>query len=212
MRLLKVNTSGSPSLTRFTSNFPSYAILSHTWDPDDQEVIFQDFINGAGMSKRGYRKIEFCAKQAQDDGLNYCWIDSCCIDQSSSAELSTAINSMFRWYRNAAKCYVYLSDVSADSQHLNEDICRSRWFTRGWTLQELLAPKSLEFFSQDGIWLGDKESLNLQIQQVTGIPMPALQGEPLSQISVETRMSWIRNRETTIEEDVVYSLFGIFGT
>jgi hypothetical protein len=123
---------------------------------------------------------------------------------------------MFRWYRNAAKCYVYLSDVSAD-QHSRvsdgswkPDFRRSRWFTRGWTLQELLAPPSVEFFSQEGIRLGDKEFLELEISQISGIPTQALRGDPLSQISVEKRMSWIANRETTVEEDIAYSIFGIF--
>ena len=86
----------------------------------------------------------------------------------------------------------------------------SRWFTRGWTLQELLTPTSVEFFSQEGIPLGDKKSLELEIKQITGIPIEALQGHPLSQISVKKRMSWIVNRETTVEEDIIYSLFGIF--
>ena len=136
-------------------------------------------------------------------------VDRFCIDKTSSAELSLVINSMFRWYRNAAKCYCIthfqLSDLSWESA-----FCRSRWFTRGWTLQELLAPISAEFFSRQGIRLGDKESLELQIQQITGIPIQALRGDSLSQISVKKRLSWIVNRETTVEEDIIYSLFGIF--
>ena len=215
MRLLQIERNGGFSLTRFPAhNIPSYAILSHTWEADDQEFTFQDLMNGVGQDKGGYRKIMFCRRQAQKDGLNYMWIDSCCIDQSSSAELSTAINSMFRWYQNAAKCYVYLSDVSAKNatwpSAWKPAFCRSRWFTRGWTLQELLAPASVEFYSQDSILLGDKESLELEIQQATGIPVSAIRGSPLSQISIEMRMSWIANRETTVEEDIAYSLFGIF--
>jgi hypothetical protein len=206
MRLLHSHVDGSFSLTWFASNnIPSYAILSHTWEADDQEVTFQDICNTTGNSKNGYRKIQFCRQQAQKDGLQYFWVDSCCINQSSSAELSTAINSMFRWYQNAAKCYVYLSDVSTVSA-----FHRSRWFTRGWTLQELLAPASVEFFSQDGIRLGDKKSLELQIHQITGVPTQALRGDPLSQIGVDKRLSWIVNRDTTVEEDIAYSIFGIF--
>jgi hypothetical protein len=217
MRLLSSNIDGSFSLTRFTSNnIPSYAILSHTWEADDQEVTFQDMCNTTGNSKNGYRKIQFCSKQVQKDGLQYFWVDSCCIDQSSSAELSTAINSMFRWYRNAAKCYVYLSDVSTDKHTRLSELSwisafnRSRWFTRGWTLQELLAPASVEFFSQEGMRLGDKESLKLHIQHITDIPIQVLRGDPLSQMSVDKRLSWMVNRDTTIEEDVAYSIFGIF--
>jgi Heterokaryon incompatibility protein (HET) len=208
MRLLKINTNGGFSLSRFAAhNIPRYAILSHTWE-EEQECTFQDLMNGVGKTKKGYKKIEFCGKQAQRDGINYFWIDSCCIDQSSSAELSTAINSMFRWYQNAAKCYVYLSDVPVP--YKISTFRRSRWFTRGWTLQELLAPRSVEFFSREGIWLGNKESLELQIQQITGIPIHSLRGDPLSHMSIDKRMSWIANRETTVEEDIVYSLFGIF--
>lgn len=217
MRLLHSHVDGSFSLTRFASNnIPSYAILSHTWEADNQEVTFQDMCNTTGNSKNSYRKIQFCGQQAQKDGLQYFWVDSCCIDQSSSAELSTAINSMFRWYRNAAKCYVYLSDVSTNKHTQLSELSwvsafyRSRWFTRGWTLQELLAPVSVEFFSQEGMRLGDKESLELQIQQITGISIQALRGDPLSQISIEKRLSWIVNRDTTIEEDIAYSIFGIF--
>jgi len=217
MRLLKVNCDGSFSLTRFTTNIPSYAILSHTWEADDQEVTFQDVINHVGSNKRGWEKIEFCGKQAQKDGLLYFWVDSCCIDQSSSAEISTAVNSMFDWYQNAAKCYVYLSDVSMHNgswpDRLRQSAFRrSRWHSRGWTLQELLAPASVEFFSKGGTWLGNKWSLESQIHKITHIPREALRGyPPPSPISIETRMSWMTNRETTIEEDAVYSLLGIFG-
>jgi len=233
MRLIKINSDGSFSLTRFTANIPSYAILSHTWEEDDQEVTFQDFIKSVGSSKRGWKKIKFCGKQAQKDDLFYFWVDSCCIDQSSSAEISTAVNSMFDWYQNAAKCYVYLSDVStgvprAESERpqarplafvrdkwptkgrILQEFLQSRWFTRGWTLQELLVPESVEFFSKEGEQLGDKVSLEHEIGQITGIPILALRGDQLSHFSIEERMSWIRNRETTIEEDAVYSLFGIF--
>ena len=208
MRLLKANAEGGFSLTRFLGNsIPDFAILSHTWEADDQEFTFQDLMHGTGKSKNGYRKIQFCSDQSQRDGLQYFWIDSCCIDQSSSAELSTAINSMFHWYQSAAKCYVFLSDVSISA---HSSFSHSRWFTRGWTLQELLAPLSVEFFSREGAQLGDKQSSELQIQQITGIPIEALRGDPLSQFSINERMSWAANRETTIEEDGAYSLLGIF--
>jgi len=147
MRLLHANDDGSFSLTSFTgNNIPIYAILSHTWEADEHEFVFQDQKDGTGRNKRGYRKVQFCSQQAQKDNLRYFWVDSCCIDQSSSAELSTAINSMFRWYRNAAKCYVYLTDVSTSEHSQSPDLpwkaafSGSRWFKRGWTLQELLAP------------------------------------------------------------------------
>jgi hypothetical protein len=120
---------------------------------------------------------------------------------------------MFRWYRSATKCYVYLSDVSAAQRsqlQWQPDFRRSRWFTRGWTLQELLAPQSVEFFSHDGERLGDKDSLEQQIYEATGIAVQALQGSPLSQFSLDERMLWIINRDTTIEEYFAYCLLGIF--
>jgi hypothetical protein len=211
MRLLKVEPDGSFSLIRANANkIPRYAILSHTWEADDQEVTFQDFADGSGERKSGYRKIRFCGKQASLDGIQHIWVDSCCIDKSSSAELAEAINSMFRWYRNADRCYVYLSDVPTADVDL-QAFRRSRWFTRGWTLQELLAPRTVEFFSQEGQKIGDKQSLELQIHQVSGIPIRALQelGD-LSQFSVKERMSWTARRETTVEEDQAYCLLGIF--
>jgi hypothetical protein len=219
MRLLSASPGGF-KLTKFHHNqIPSYAILSHTWDVDDQEVSFEDLINATGSSKKGYRKIQFCAQRAEIDGLRYFWIDSCCIDKSSSAELSEAINSMFRWYQDAAKCYVYLSDVSmhecseAESSRppWESAFAQSRWFTRGWTLQELLAPRLIEFFSLDHGRIGDKASLEQKISEITRIPIQALQGSPLNQISKEERRSWSANRLTTIEEDQAYCLLGIFG-
>ncbi|KAL6877455.1 heterokaryon incompatibility protein domain-containing protein [Trichoderma longibrachiatum] len=117
MRLLEIGKNGELRFTRRFAggNVPQYAILSHTWGPEDEEVVFKDVEDGTGMNKAGYNKIRFCADQASRDGLKYFWIDSCCIDKSDSVELSEAINSMFRWYSNAARCYVYLSDVSIAS-------------------------------------------------------------------------------------------------
>ena len=217
MRLVSTNADGSFSLTRFTDDsIPSYAILSHTWAADDQELTFHDMTNGCGGNKAGYRKIQFCGHQAKKDGLLYFWVDSCCIDKSDSAELQSSINSMFRWYQNAAKCYVYLSDVSAGNYSQSSEVPwerafrQSRWFTRGWTLQELLAPRSVEFFSRDGQRLGNKTSLKEQIFEISKIPIEALEGN-LSGFSDKERKSWASRRETTIAEDQVYCLLGIFG-
>lgn len=223
MRLLR-STGHGLTLEEFATPtvVPSYAILSHTWK-DGDEVTFDDLVNGTGREKSGYEKILFCAQQAKRDGLQYFWIDTCCINKANDIELSHAINSMFRWYRNAARCYVYLSDVSSplhtvdnvvDSRpsRWESDFQNSKWFTRGWTLQELLAPSSVEFFSCEGRRLGDKKSLIRQIQTATGIPKAAIQGvTPLSQFDVNQRMSWIEHRQTRLEEDRAYSLLGIFG-
>jgi hypothetical protein len=198
---------------------PPYAILSHTWT-DGQEVTYNDLLAGTGTDKNGYIKIRFCGERAAADGLEYFWVDTCCIDKSTSDELSTSINSMFRWYQHAATCYVYLTDVSVPDEVTNPEAFRiswvqafrcSRWFTRGWTLQELLAPASVEFFSRDGKWLGSRISLEQEIHGITGIPVRALRGQRLTEFSVEERMSWAAKRTTTLEEDKVYCLLGMFG-
>jgi len=219
MRLLKLKD-GEFSLVEFVGdNIPRYAILSHTWGADDEEVTFKDIVEGTGKDKAGYEKIRFCGKQAANDSLQYFWVDTCCIDKLSAMEFSEAINSMFRWYRNATKCYVYLSDVSIGSSIENKlssqwtwkpAFQHSRWFTRGWTLQELIASKSVEFYSAEGERLGDKNSLMQEIHEITGISIQALQGRPLPRFSVDERMLWAARRETKREEDAAYSLLGIF--
>src|SRR3979411_462714 len=114
MRLLERNSAGQLSLTEdvIGDDIPKYAILSHTWGADTEEVTFEDIRHGTGEDKLGYEKIRFCGEQARQDGLQYFWVDTCCINKANYAELQYAINSMFRWYRNATQCYVYLSDVS----------------------------------------------------------------------------------------------------
>ena len=215
MRLLELKDNGNFSLTKdIVNNKLPYAILSHTWGPDDDEVNFKDLMEGCGKTKAGYRKLQFCGQQATRDGLQYFWVDTCCIDKSNNTELSEAINSMFRWYRDADRCYVYLSDVST-SGHDQVDsslsaLRESRWFTRGWTLQELVAPRLVEFFCSNGNWLGDKKSLERHLHEITGISILALRGTPLSEFSIRERISWAENRETKREEDKAYSLLGIF--
>ena len=198
MRLLSTNADGTFRLTSFFGKpSPCYAILSHTWEADNQEVTFHDLTNALGSGKTGHKKIQFCSEQAKKDGLQYFWVDSCCIDKSSSAELTETINSMFRWYRDAAKCYVYLTDVSTRKRSRSSRVpwesafTESRWFTRGWTLQELLAPRSVEFFSRDSKRLGDRGSLEQHIHGITRIPFQALRGDSLLDFSIEERMSWI---------------------
>jgi len=223
MRLLLRSETGKFSFTKQLAGddvIPHYAILSHTWGPDDEEVTFEDLAKGTGENKYGYRKIRFCGEQAWKDGLQHFWIDTCCINKADHAELSEAINSMFRWYQSATKCYVYLSDVSISKTKASEEFSElpwestfrgSRWFTRGWTLQELLAPTSLEFFSKEWKRLGDKQSLGQTIHKITRIPELALQGAYLSQFGVNERLSWKNGRHTKLEEDMAYSLLGIFG-
>lgn len=220
MRLLRRNETGEVSLTGDFDDaaLPAYAILSHTWGADAVEVTFDDLTNSTGKDKPGYEKIRFCGERAALDGLEYFWIDTCCINKLNKAELMRAINSMFRWYQKAVKCYVYLSDVSTRKRKTsNEDsgstwepaFRASKWFTRGWTLQELLAPSVVEFFSREGKLLDSKLSLAQQIHEITGIPKSAIEGTRLSQFSVDERLSWIQHRQTKLEEDKTYSLLGI---
>lgn len=206
MRLLKLEDDDSISLSEWpSSKIPPYAILSHTWGESSDEVSFKDILKGTATRKKGYRKIEFCGKQAASDGLRYFWVDTCCINKSDNSELTESINSMFRWYRGAARCYVFLSDVLDEST-----LGQSRWFTRGWTLQELIAPKLVEFFSSEGKRLGDKESLENRIHDITRIKIPALRGASLSDFPIHERMNWSSGRETTKDEDIAYCLLGIF--
>jgi hypothetical protein len=218
MRLLQYNKDGDFSLTEFfEGDIPKkYAILSHRWGAE--EVTFRDLTDGTSKGKIGYGKIQFCGEQARRDGLQYFWVDTCCIDKSNAVELQEAINSMFRWYRDATKCYVYLPDVSwprtdsADgpNEAWKWTFRKSEWFSRGWTLQELIAPASVDFFSNEGELLGNKASLERNICEITGIPASALRGSPLSAFSVDERLSWAASRETFRQEDKAYSLLGIF--
>jgi hypothetical protein len=198
-----------------------YAILSHTWGAE--EINMQEMIQATSKvnkatairNKEGFRKIANSVTVAAKDGYKYVWVDTCCIDKTSSAELSEAINSMFRWYRDSSICYAYLADFLPSSQpyHVGKDLDQfsaSRWFTRGWTLQELIAPRTLRFYSQSWTVIGSKESLADTIWKVTGIPKEVLKtGDPSSEC-VAHRMSWAVSRSTTRVEDMAYSLMGIF--
>jgi hypothetical protein len=212
MRLLTLGEDGNPELTADLvggDEVPPYAILSHTWQ-EGQEVTFDDMRSNMGNIKSGYDKIMFCAQQAKLDNLNYFWVDTCCIDKSSSAELTEAINSMFKWYAKAEKCYVFLSDVSvADFASGDVEFQKSRWFTRGWTLQELLAPESVQFFTKDRVLLGDKVSLGQKIAETTSIPTRALLSNSVKNFEVYERMGWAKGRQTRREEDEIYSLLGL---
>ncbi|OCK73957.1 kinesin light chain 3 [Lepidopterella palustris CBS 459.81] len=215
MRLLHVDHSERLVSTDFRGKtIPPYAILSHRWG--DSEVLLEDIRNNTYKEKKGYRKIDFCAKQAALDQLQHFWIDTCCIDKWNLDELSKAINSMFRWYKNARKCYVFLPDVSVSiateivqQSDWEASFRASQWFTRGWTLQELIAPVSVEFFSSEGRRIGDKRSLEQLIHEITSIPVEALQNCPLDGFTISERLKWAENRETTEEEDKVYCLLGI---
>lgn len=277
MRLLNVNVQHLELTEFFGDNIPPYAILSHTWG--DDEVTFQDLHRGQYEHKLGFGKIQYTRQQAKRDGLQWCWVDTCCIDKSSSAELSEAINSMFSWYARARVCYAYLADVCGqafldqrggaqphveeifetyeivclasrveaqprveqrrwfDAELHNETttvlsllelsdqgsstpdattgvaFCDSRWFRRGWTLQELIAPRRLKFFSRSWEPLGERDEEQLYaVVECTGLS-PVVFGNPraLRETPVAQRMSWMAHRQTTRKEDEAYCLLGIFG-
>jgi len=241
MRLINTYTL---QLEEFTGKPPSYAILSHTWT--GEEVSLQEFTSPSPpIHKEGYAKItNSCAitrKQVRtmldklfentsfnwggmNDGkqfLEYLWVDTCCIDKSSSAELSESINSMFRWYRDSRIFYAYLADVSSGPDFAI-DFRRSKWFRRGWTLQELIAPCDVHFYSKEWDLLGTRDNLADLIAEVTSIDSVLLRRNSvalsrntdidvmLDSFSVARRMSWAAERKTTREEDIAYCLMGIF--
>ena len=189
-----------------------YAILSHRWE--DDEVSFQDMQNPAVASKmKGYAKIQKSCEHALDNGYQYVWVDTCCVNKESSTELTEAINSMYRWYKASAVCYAFLSDVHVNATNgdlVEQQIKSSIWFTRGWTLQELLAPEHVVFYDQQWVFLGTKQTLSQLLTLRTNIDMAILNGEPLSRRSIAQRMSWASERETTRAEDTAYCLMGIF--
>ena len=234
MRLLNCKTG---KLYEFSGSMPRYAILSHTWR--DEEVTFDDIRRGAkvwrglGKKKAAFAKIRGFCRQADRAGLEWGWVDTCCIDKSSSAELSEAINSMYQWYQDAAVCYVYLQDLNAPKprftdlgdpldpgspvEHEQTSLAEyrnrfrhCRWFSRGWTLQELIAPRHVEFYASDWTELGTKLSLERLLHEVTGISTKVLRGYNPLLCSVGERMGWAAHRRTSRLEDTAYCLLGIF--
>ncbi|KAK7471197.1 hypothetical protein VKT23_002607 [Stygiomarasmius scandens] len=212
MRLLNTTTL---HLSEFPGcHVPPYAILSHTWG--EEEISFQDIQSphsNAMRGKAGYKKLQGCCSLARQEGFEFIWIDTCCINKDSSAELSEALNSMYRYYQDAEVCYAYLPDVNKheDPRSIHSSFRNCRWFTRGWTLQELLAPSTVIFFDVDWKEVGTKSSLQDVITAITGIPAEVLLDDEPQNISIATRMSWAATRETTREEDRAYCLMGIFG-
>ncbi|KAJ4221414.1 hypothetical protein NW757_014468, partial [Fusarium falciforme] len=210
MRLLNTSTF---ELSDFVDGHtPPYAILSHTWG--NEEVLFED-LHGDPTTKSGWRKVQGACKLAHRLGNKWIWIDTCCIDKSSSAELSEAINSMFHWYGQATTCYAYLADVPySQSGKANYTACieGSRWFTRGWTLQELLAPRVVDFYSSEWRFIGSKVDLSHHLQRVTGIDAAYLDDrrKGLTSASVAEKMCWASKRRTTRVEDMAYCLLGLF--
>jgi hypothetical protein len=195
---------------------PRYVILSHTWE--EEEVTFIDMYGDRELAtaKKGWKKLQAACDEARSNGYDWIWVDTCCIDKASSAELSEAINSMFRWYENSAVCYVYLSDaygtqpVYIGDNWASEEHVKPRWYSRGWTLQELIAPRHVRFYVRDWRFVGTKEEYLRKIYESTGIDIYALEGGDLLRMSVARRMTWLADRETTRIEDLAYCMLGIF--
>ncbi|KAI0537703.1 hypothetical protein GGR58DRAFT_513583 [Xylaria digitata] len=213
MRLINVNTF---KLEEFLEHkAPHYAILSHTWGEDHEELSLRDVQEGI-IDKPGVGsvKVQGSCRQAKKDGLGYVWVDTCCIDKANLVELSEAINSMFRWYKRASICYAYLSDVPSNDlpRRHGSKFRASRWFQRGWTLQELLAPKNLRFYNSEWHTLGTKGSMWAILEEITGVPRRFLLGiAELYTAGIAQRMSWAAQRDTKRKEDLAYCLLGVFG-
>ncbi|KAF2677697.1 HET-domain-containing protein, partial [Lentithecium fluviatile CBS 122367] len=217
MRLMNVRT--KKLHTFYNENIPPYAILSHTWLEDTEEVTFAQIQTPeACQHMLGYQKIEFLCRQAAEDGYEWAWIDTCCIDKTSSAELSEAINSMFAWYREAKVCYAYLADVEVERDGTGSMASgevsgwlESRWWTRSWTLQEFLAPGNVTFYDRSWTMIGSKIGKALEIEAETGIDVKTIVDSSLMfNCSVAQRMSWAAKRHATRTEDIAYALLGIF--
>lgn len=184
MRLLQLSEGSEITLTRdlVGDAIPKYAIISHTCGNDDDEVTFCDLMHGRGKEKLGYEKLMFCSQRARHDGLRHVWIDTCCIDRANNTEPSEAIKSMYSWYLKASSVTSTLRmclqrvGMLLDLHAGGLAFRASRWFTRGWTLQELIAPAIVEFFSREGTLFGCKTSFEAEVAQVTGIPAPVLRG------------------------------------
>ncbi|KUI52903.1 Vegetative incompatibility protein HET-E-1 [Cytospora mali] len=199
----------------FEDQIPPYAILSHTWGSSDEEVSFQDMRLEPRIlwedRRYGYSKIVNTCRLALEDRLKYVWVDTCCIDKSSSAELTEAINSMFRWYEKAEICYVHLADVTPQMS-LEDGLKNCRWITRGWTLQELIAPRECDFFDSKWTYRGRKTKMTDMLAALTRVPALVLEHEKLPrEYTVAQRMSWAAKRKTTRSEDLAYCLLGVFG-
>lgn len=234
MRLLHTNTRHFHEYNEHQNPTQRYAILSHRWI-DDEEVSYQEFLlitagddlheNSIGPQRRstlrqktdgsGFQKIDKACQRALQDGYEFIWIDTCCIDKTSSAELSEAINSMWNWYYNSAICYAYLADVdNCEASGMlpnSQDFAHSQWFLRSWCLQELLAPKTVLFYDRDWILICEKVTASVRVSEITGIDRKVIADRRvINAHSINTKMTWAANRKATRIEDQAYSLLGLF--
>lgn len=211
MRLLNLETGTLEYIP--DQPYPPYAILSHTWGPAGSEITFADMETGQEKDKpASFEKMRNTCIKAKEAGIGHVWIDNFCIDKDSSAELSESINSMYNWYKDAEVCYAFLADVPAGKYpHNSTLLAQSKWFKRGWTLQELIAPREVIFFSNEWTKLGTRYSLASVISGITRIDVGILtKMQDIEHVSVAKRMSWAADRQTTRREDLAYCLMGLF--
>ncbi|THU79799.1 HET-domain-containing protein [Dendrothele bispora CBS 962.96] len=211
MRLLNTKTF---KVQEFLTAIPTFTILSHTWG--DDEVTFQDIQNlETAKRKAGWSKVRKSCEFVRQLRFEWIWIDTCCIDKSSSAELSEVLNSMYQYYGDGMVCIVYLSDVSWEKNI--KELKKSRWFKRGWTLQELIAPRYMVFLDKNWNKIGTRSSMRKVISEVTSIPVNVFEKGQIDGYSIAQKMSWAASRETTRPEDMAYclrachALMGLFG-
>lgn len=234
MRLLNTKTLDIHEF--LPDDIPRYAILSHRWQKE--EVSFKQYTKRHKYPKikrlKGFTKIEGFCRIARERRMEWAWIDTCCIDSRSSAEVSEAINSMWRWYEDADECYIYLCDVHMEDDNLNvlAQVEISEWFDRGWTLQELIAPYCRVFYSSAwkkiGHILGPSfylenfdrddpcgeeslESFAQLISRLSNVPLLCLLRRNVDFYGIGERISWSVGRSTSRPEDVAYSLMGLLG-
>ncbi|KAF9230176.1 hypothetical protein BU15DRAFT_91174 [Melanogaster broomeanus] len=224
-------------IAKVTEEVIAARFKSHGWNPQNayvsqrdevlkeiiQEIVkyavtlYRDVITGKQRNIAGFKKFANFCKTAESLGYKLAWSDTCCIDKSNTVELSEAIHAMFKWYSNSHLCIVHLAESSSYS-----DVRYDPWFTRGWTLQELLAPRRVKFYTKKWEPLtthattNDKEDHHLlsALSNVTGIPdtvIAADNSKGIDDRSVWEIMSWASKRKTTRVEDIAYSLIGLFG-
>ncbi|KAI6043668.1 heterokaryon incompatibility protein-domain-containing protein, partial [Pisolithus marmoratus] len=226
-----LGTSWPRVLQQYDDAQTAYAIVSHRWrdkQEDKQEVDYNEMVNlmdmqegerGEVRRRSGYKKILASCKQAMNDRLEWLWVDTCCIDKRSSSELSEAINSMYRWYENSTRCYAYLDDVDNPTFPTEQNFERfgrfkgwPEWFSRGWTLQELIAARDVQFFNKGWAPIGNKRNLADTLEKITHVSKDILiSGLDSGVRSAAQIMSWAADRETARVEDRAYSLLGLFG-
>ncbi|KAG2344411.1 hypothetical protein BDR05DRAFT_184388 [Suillus weaverae] len=204
MRLHAVIEHGDQKTRKVFLSDPT--ILSHRW----RDVQFSDIDQSHACNMPGYSKIEGCCIQAHEDGYRYVWIDTCCINKSSSSELSKAINSMYLWDKKAQICYAYLDDVSRYDTLIAE-FSNSQWFQKRMDSPGARCPQQCHIFSRDWEEIGSKSSFAPLIKQITGIDRSVLLTNYQEEVSGAKRMSWATRRRTTRVEDRAYSLLGLFG-